>query len=450
MVDSLRQRYAADPEVLEDAYCILSQKVLVGRILLIEDHREAVSWLSSALSSYEILSADTYDKAINSIENDGLDLVVVSVDTRSLDGLRFCSQIRANPSSRQIPILALVSDKGPSELILALNIGVNDYVIRPIDKNEIVARVRNLLRKKRYVDLLLNKAAPVMGADDAIQRLSRQDPLGASATAVGEKLSLQMSVPDVAGFETDVTKQFQLEAARKLEVLASKTGRLGNSQEWKDLSLVVSTLRDEINRSPDEYAKRSLVMWSLSVSLGSFLEQSRGARSDPRQHDSLEPDIERAVSDVVLTVAPFVRSHSTAQRFDSELISFNVPSNSVDVASRLTTEALSRKIIDVRDAALLAASLTNPGSRGVQSQKSHGFGVKTTLNLLGAALVIVASGGVKKLAEKAVDRAAEKSQLVAKLADMLLATEGDVVALCETAAPDLRAAATEVIRFNKQ
>jgi hypothetical protein len=60
------------------------------------------------------------------------------------------------------------------------------------------------------------------------------------------------------------------------------------------------------------------------------------------------------------------------------------------------------------------------------------------------------SGGVKKLAEKAVDRAAEKSQLVAKLADMLLATEGDVVALYETGAPDLRAAATEVIRLNKQ
>ncbi len=73
---------------------------------------------------------------------------------RGFDGLRLCSQLRSLPEGRHVPILVVVSDGDRRKLTQALEMGVNDYLTRPVDKNELVARVRTQLRKKRYADRL--------------------------------------------------------------------------------------------------------------------------------------------------------------------------------------------------------------------------------------------------------------------------------------------------------
>jgi two-component system cell cycle response regulator len=73
---------------------------------------------------------------------------------RGFDGLRLCSQLRSLPEGRNVPILVVVSDGDRRKLNQALEMGVNDYLTRPVDKNELVARVRTQLRKKLYSDRL--------------------------------------------------------------------------------------------------------------------------------------------------------------------------------------------------------------------------------------------------------------------------------------------------------
>jgi two-component system, cell cycle response regulator len=68
--------------------------------------------------------------------------------------LRLCSQLRSLPEGRNVPILVLVSDGDRRKLTQALEMGVNDYLTRPVDKNELIARVRTQLRKKRYAERL--------------------------------------------------------------------------------------------------------------------------------------------------------------------------------------------------------------------------------------------------------------------------------------------------------
>ena len=82
------------------------------------------------------------------------DLIVVSLGLRGFDGLRLCSQLRSLPEGRNVPILVVVSDGDRRKLTQALEMGVNDYLTRPVDKNELIARVRTQLRKKRYADRL--------------------------------------------------------------------------------------------------------------------------------------------------------------------------------------------------------------------------------------------------------------------------------------------------------
>ena len=68
--------------------------------------------------------------------------------------MRLCSHLRSLPEVRNSPILVLVSEGESRKLIQALDMGVNDYLMRPVDRNELLARVRTQLRKKRYSDKL--------------------------------------------------------------------------------------------------------------------------------------------------------------------------------------------------------------------------------------------------------------------------------------------------------
>jgi two-component system, cell cycle response regulator len=81
-------------------------------------------------------------------------LVIVSLALENFDGLRLCSQIRSLERTRHVPILVVADpDSGP-RLARGLEIGVNDYLIRPVDKNELLARARTQIKKKRYAERL--------------------------------------------------------------------------------------------------------------------------------------------------------------------------------------------------------------------------------------------------------------------------------------------------------
>jgi len=156
MTDELRLREATGQNMgLIDPADTLIDASPTGRILLIEDRPESVAWFNSALTpANEVLSADTFEEALVLVRGGDFDLIVVSLGLRGFDGLRLCSQLRSLPEGRNVPILVLVSDGDRRKLTQALEMGVNDYLTRPVDKNELIARVRTQLRKKRYADKL--------------------------------------------------------------------------------------------------------------------------------------------------------------------------------------------------------------------------------------------------------------------------------------------------------
>ena len=85
-----------------------------------------------------------------------VDLIIVNAAAKSFDGLRFAAQIRSDEATRHLPILAVVDPDERPRLVKALEIGVNDVLPRPIDPQELAARVRTQIRRKRYTDFLRN------------------------------------------------------------------------------------------------------------------------------------------------------------------------------------------------------------------------------------------------------------------------------------------------------
>jgi two-component system, cell cycle response regulator len=156
MTDELRLREATGSSMgLLDPAETFSEAFPTGRILLIEDRQETVKSLRAALCPQNSLMVmDGFEGALPQARSGDFDLIMVSLGLRDYDGLRLCSQLRSLPEGRNVPILVIVSEGDRRKMHQALEMGVNDYLTRPIDRNELIARVRTQLRKKRYADKL--------------------------------------------------------------------------------------------------------------------------------------------------------------------------------------------------------------------------------------------------------------------------------------------------------
>jgi two-component system cell cycle response regulator len=156
MTDELRMREETGQSMgLADAAETMVDPDPSGRILIVEDRPESVAWFRNALEQKnKLVDVSSFDEALVRARGGDFDLIVVSLGIRNFDGLRLCSHLRSLPEVRNSPILVLVSEGESRKLIQGLDMGVNDYLMRPVDRNELLARVRTQLRKKRYSDKL--------------------------------------------------------------------------------------------------------------------------------------------------------------------------------------------------------------------------------------------------------------------------------------------------------
>ena len=120
------------------------------KILVCDDDREIVEAISIYLSGegYEILRAYDGNEALEIMEKTPVDLLIVDVMMPGLDGIRTTLQIRETSS---IPIIILSAKSEDNDKILGLNIGADDYLTKPFNPLELVARVKSQLR--RYTEL---------------------------------------------------------------------------------------------------------------------------------------------------------------------------------------------------------------------------------------------------------------------------------------------------------
>ncbi len=82
------------------------------------------------------------------------ELIIVNLDEGQFDGLRLCSQLKSLERTRQVPILIVVTPDDQPRLLRALDMGINDYIVRPIDRLELLARVNTQVRRSRYAEQL--------------------------------------------------------------------------------------------------------------------------------------------------------------------------------------------------------------------------------------------------------------------------------------------------------
>jgi two-component system cell cycle response regulator len=133
----------------------MSDKGEGGRILLVDDRDSSVDKVLTALRGLQTVEVekDPQVALFRGVEG-GYDLFIVSLGLKDFDALRLCSQLRSLERSRHLPLLCIAEPEDRARVLRGLDLGVNDYLMRPIERNELIARVRTQIRRKRYVDNL--------------------------------------------------------------------------------------------------------------------------------------------------------------------------------------------------------------------------------------------------------------------------------------------------------
>ena len=130
------------------------------KILVVDDVPENVRLLEAVLVSrgYEVVTANDGRAALERVQTAEPDLILLDVMMPGLDGYAVCSQLRANDDTAVLPVIMVTSSIG-QEKTKAIEAGADDFIPKPFNHNELLTRVRSLLRIKRYHDTIKAQAA---------------------------------------------------------------------------------------------------------------------------------------------------------------------------------------------------------------------------------------------------------------------------------------------------
>lgn len=117
-------------------------------ILVVDDEANMVKFVGSNLrvAGYDVITASDGEQALNIAQQEPLDLIVLDLMLPGIDGFEVCRQVRA---SSEIPIIVLSAKGEESDKVDALNLGADDYLTKPFGVEELLARVRAVLRRTR-------------------------------------------------------------------------------------------------------------------------------------------------------------------------------------------------------------------------------------------------------------------------------------------------------------
>ncbi len=190
MTDELRARYATGKGLGVVDNIDVSMEIDEARVFIIDDNEEQSDRLKKAIGDDCAVDSELDPEvALSRARSGDFDLIIINMSLEAMDPLRLCSSIRSFEETRLTPILAVVRQGDTRKLVRALDIGVNDYLTRPVDKDELTARVSTQLRRKRYVDQLRSsfQASLEMAVTDQLTGLYNRRYLASHMAAMFDR-----------------------------------------------------------------------------------------------------------------------------------------------------------------------------------------------------------------------------------------------------------------------
>jgi two-component system, cell cycle response regulator len=309
-IDDLRAREASSRRLglIEDRE--RSYSALNGRVLVLDDNSEQLAVIAAILKQEQTVSVWASGAELTGASGDGVDLMILSLTSKSFDGLRVLSSIRANSALRNLPVLALVDARDRARALQAINLGASDIIAAPVEAQELRARARTQVRRKRYLDAM--KQALDHGLEQAVVDqltglynrryvMGQLRPLFARAAGGNENLSVLLvdldhfkQVNDTFGHDVgdDALREIGARIAsciRPLDIASRFGGEeffiVMPNTKLTDAALIAERLRRHVALTPVRI-REGLEALNLTLSIG--------VASANGEHDTMEMMIKRA------------------------------------------------------------------------------------------------------------------------------------------------------------
>jgi putative two-component system response regulator len=178
----------------------------VPRVLAVDDSAANLELLHQLLvrEGYVVMLARDGEEALDIVNTARPDLVISDVMMPRRNGYDLCKAIKSDPLGRLIPVVLVTSLDGSKERIRGIDAGADDFLRKPFDPHELRARVRSLLRLKRYTDDLDSADAVIMSLARTVEARDASTEghcqrLAVLAAGLGKRLGL--GAPDLESLE---------------------------------------------------------------------------------------------------------------------------------------------------------------------------------------------------------------------------------------------------------
>lgn len=158
LIDELRLRDKSGTQMgMSASDFSINMNIGSAHLVLIDDDVVQSRRLSEKLtaSGYTVKQFSAHKEALDYVRSAPvIDMVFISTQLADIDGLRLATQFKAIEQVRHVPIIMLVDEEEQHLMLKALELGVNDYLLMPVDLNEMFARVKTQIRRKKYQEAL--------------------------------------------------------------------------------------------------------------------------------------------------------------------------------------------------------------------------------------------------------------------------------------------------------
>ena len=134
-------------------------------IFVVEDEEDILDLIRHHLTKegFAVATATNGLEAVKAVQRKPPDLILLDLMLPGLDGLEVCRQLKKDPKTAGVPILMVTAKDEESDVVTGLELGADDYIVKPFRMKELIARVRAALRRQRPA--LLDKEAPVRAGE---------------------------------------------------------------------------------------------------------------------------------------------------------------------------------------------------------------------------------------------------------------------------------------------
>jgi len=148
-----------------------------GKILVVDDTPQNIKVLDAILSprGYTVITASSGAEALEKVRTEAPDLVLLDIVMPGMSGYEVARHLRADPATRFLPIVMVTALGAQEERVKAIEAGADDFLTKPINQLELLARVKSLLRIKTYHDTIQSQAAQLAEWNKTLEeRVQRQ------------------------------------------------------------------------------------------------------------------------------------------------------------------------------------------------------------------------------------------------------------------------------------